>query len=128
MIHPLLHLIASRPELVGDHVGAYAELVGAEVDKTSRMWIVRIACYAVAALLLTASFVFTGFALMLWAVMPLAEMNSPWLLVAVPLVTLLVGAACLWRARAAPERSAFETVKQQLSADLAMLREVSGAT
>ena len=128
MIHPLLHLIATRPELLGEHVGAYAELVGSEVDKTSRLWVLRIACYAVAALLLTASVVFTGVALMLWAVVPMAEMNAPWLLVAVPLVTLLVGAACLWRARAAPEHQAFETVKQQLSADLAMLREVSSTT
>ncbi|MGH8795440.1 MAG: hypothetical protein ACREXI_00155 [Caldimonas sp.] len=127
MIHPLLHLIATRPELLGEHVEAYAELVGSEVDKTSRLWILRIACYAVAALLLTASVVFTGVALMLWAVVPTADMDMPWLLVAVPLVSLLVGAGCLWRARAAPEHRAFETVKQQLGADLAMLREVSSA-
>jgi uncharacterized membrane protein YqjE len=127
MIHPLLHLIATRPELLGEHVGAYAELVGSEVDKTSRLWILRIACYAVAALLLTASVVFTGVALMLWAMVPAADMNMPWLLVAVPLVSLLVGAACLWRARTAPEHRAFESVKQQLSADLAMLREASSA-
>ena len=128
MIHPLLHLIATKPQLLGDHVEAYAQLVGSEVDKTSRMWITRIVCYAIALLLLTAGLVFTGVALMLWAVVPPSGMNAPWLLVAVPLVTLVAGGVCVFRARATPERGAFETVKQQLSADLAMLREVSGAT
>ena len=37
-------------------------------------------------------------------------------------------AAGVWRGGAAPEHGAFETVKQQLSADLGMLREVSSTT
>ena len=128
MIHPLLHLIATKPQLLGDHVEAYAELVGSEVDKASRMWITRVVFYATALLLLTAGLVFSGVALMLWAVVPPSGMSAPWLLVAVPLVTLVAGGVCVLRARTTPERGAFETVKQQLSADLAMLREVSGAT
>lgn len=127
MIHPLLHLIATKPHLIGDHVEAYAELVGAEVSKTSQMWTARIAYYLVALFLLSAGLVFVGMALMLWAVVPPGNMNSPWLLVVVPLAPLVAGAFCFLRARSVPDESAFETVKGQLSADFAMLREVSAA-
>jgi len=128
MIHPLLHLIATKPQLLGDHVEAYAELVGAEVGNTSKMWISRVVFYAVALFLLSAGLIFTGVALMLWAVVPPDNMNSPWLLIIVPLVPLIAGALCIMKARAHPDQTPFATVKQQLSADMAMLREVSAAT
>jgi uncharacterized membrane protein YqjE len=128
MIHPLLTLIAMKPQLLGDHVEAYAELVGAEVGKTSKLWTMR-AVYGIAAAFLLATFVtFTGVAVMLWAVVPTDSMNIPWLLVVVPLVPLVGGIFCIVRAKAHPAQSAFQTVKDQLSADLQMLREVSAAT
>ena len=114
MIHPLLHLIATKPQLLGDHVEAYAELVGAEVGQTSKMWISRVAFYAVALFLLSAGLIFVGVALMLWAV--------------VPLVPLIAGGFCIMKARAKLDQTPFETIKQQLSADMAMLREVSAST
>ena len=64
---------------------------------------------------------------MLWAVVPPDNMNSPWLLVVVPLVPLIAGGYCVMKARGHPDQKPFETVKQQLSADMAMLREVSAA-
>jgi uncharacterized membrane protein YqjE len=128
MIHPLLHLIATKPQLLGDHVEAYAELVGAEVGKTSKLWVTRVVYYAIALFLLSAGLIFTGVALMLWAVVPSDNMNSPWLLIVVPLLPLLAGGFCIFRARAEPDHTAFETVKQQLSADMALLREVGAAT
>ena len=128
MIHPLLQLIATKPQLLGDHVEAYAELVGAEVSKTSKMWISRVVSGLAAALLLTIFLVFTGVALMLWAVVPTDSMNVPWLLVVVPLVPLVAAIVFGLKARAHPEQNAFQTVKEQLSADMAMLREVSAAT
>jgi len=127
MIHPLLHLIATKPQLLGDHVEAYAELVGAEVGKTSKMWISRVVFFAVAAFLLSTGLVFVGVALMLWAVVPPDSMNLPWLLVVVPLVPLIAGAFCIMKARTHPDQTPFETVKQQLSADMAMLREVAAS-
>ena len=128
MIHPLLHLIATKPQLLGDHVEAYAELVGAEVGQTSKMWINRVVFYAVALFLLSAGLIFVGVALMLWAVVPSSDMNSPWLLVVVPLVPLIAGGFCVMKARAKLDQTPFETIKQQLSADMAMLREVSAST
>jgi uncharacterized membrane protein YqjE len=128
MIHPLLHLIATKPQLLGDHVEAYAELVGAEVSKTSKTWISRIVFWAAAAFLATIFLVFTGVAVMFWAVVPTDSMNVPWLLVVVPIVPLVAAVVCVLRAKAHPEQTAFQTVKDQLSADMAMLREVSAAT
>lgn len=127
MIHPLLHLLATKPHLLGDHVEAYAELVGAEVDKTSKLWASRLAYYTVALVLLAAGLVLAGVALMLWAVLPSIGMNAPWLLVVVPLVPLGAGGFYVLRARAEPAHAAFDSVRQQLSADLAMLRDVGAA-
>jgi len=126
-IHPLLHLVASQPHLLGDHVEAYSELIGAEVQKTTKSIISRAIYWGVALFLVVMGLLFTGVALMLWAVVPGDSMNAPWLLVAVPVVTLAIGAFCAFRAKAQTAESAFGTIKQQLNADMAMLREVSAA-
>lgn len=126
-IHPLLRLVATQPHLLGDHVEAYSELIGAEVQKTSKMWISRAVYYGAALFLIIMGLLFTGIALMLWAVVPGDSMNVPWLLVLVPLVPLAAGGFCVLRARSQTMESAFETIKQQLAADKAMLREVSAA-
>jgi hypothetical protein len=127
MIHPLLHLLATQPHLLGEHVEAYAELLGAEVDKTSKVWASRLGYYTVALLLLSAGLILAGVALMLWAVLPSGDMNAPWVLFVVPLVPLGAGGFCVLRARAEPAHAAFDTVRQQLSADLAMLRDAGAA-
>src|SRR5262249_14834866 len=118
MIHPLLTLIATKPQLLGDHVEAYAELVGTEVGKTSKLLMMRIVYGVAAAFLLSTFITFTGVAIMFWAVVPTDSMNVPWLLVLVPLVPLVGGVFCLVRAKASTGRNAFETVKEQLSADM----------
>ncbi len=125
MLHPVLHLIATKPQLLGEHMEAYAELVGIEVGKTTKLWKSRAQLYAVALFLLIVGILFAGMALMFWALMPLAGMNLPWLLPAVPLVPLVAGSFCVLKARGKPTYPGFGTLKAQLSADLAMLREVS---
>ena len=127
MIHPLLQLIAREPDLLGEHAGAYAELLATEIEKTSRSWQAWLALYAIALFLLAVGIVFTGVALMLWALAPLATMNLPWLLVLVPLAPLLAGSVCLSRARARPKYAGLAVVKEQLGADLAMLRTVTAS-
>ena len=51
MIHPLLRLAATEPHLLGDHVEAYAALVGEEVAKVSTSWATRLGLYAAALVL-----------------------------------------------------------------------------
>jgi hypothetical protein len=125
MLHPVLQLIATKPQLLVEHVGAYAELVGVEVGKTTTLWKSRARLYAAALFLLIVGILFAGVALMLWALIPSTGMNLPWLLPAVPLVPLVAGGFCALRARRKPTYPAFGILKTQLDADLAMLREVS---
>ncbi|HWK83174.1 MAG TPA: phage holin family protein [Caldimonas sp.] len=125
MIHPLLRLVATQPQLLGDHVEAYAELVGDELRKTSSAWATRLALYAAALCLLCVGLVLTGVALMLWASLPAGSFPTPWVLVAVPAVTLVAAGVCAILAKQHPVESAFDKVKQQLDADMAILREVS---
>jgi len=38
MIHPLLRLIATQPQLLADHAEAYAGLVSDDIGKTAAVW------------------------------------------------------------------------------------------
>ena len=89
MIHPLLRLAATEPHLLGDHVEAYAALVGEEVNKVSTSLILRIALYGAA--------------------------------------LFMVAVGCIVFARSRPSEKPFDTIKKQLNADMAMLREVSAS-
>ena len=125
MIHPLLRLIATEPQILGDHVEAYAELVGDEVKKTSSAWSLRIALYLAALALGCVALVLAGVAVMLWATLPPSGFQVPWLLVAVPAAGFVAAIVCVLLARRNPVENAFDNVKKRLSADMAMLREVS---
>lgn len=125
MIHPLLRLIATEPRLLGDHVEAYADLIGEEVSSVSTSWALRIAMYVAALCLLGVGLVLSGVATMLWAALPPAGFQAPWLLIVVPAVPLVAMAVCLFMARSKPLEKAFEKVKRQMHADMAMLREVT---
>lgn len=124
-MHPLLRLLASEPQILGDHVSAYAEMVGDEVRKTGSAVGRRVALYGVAAVLFLVGLIFVGTALMLWAAIPAGDIHAPWLLVVVPLVPLIAGAVCFFSARKNPVESAFDKVKAQVNADMAMLREIA---
>ena len=127
MIHPLLRLAATEPHLIGDHVEAYAALVGEEVHKVSTSWAMRIALYAGAAILALLGLGLVGVALLFCAAVPSSDYPAPWAMVAVPLAPFLIAVACVVYARSRPTEKAFDTVKKQLNADMAMLREVSAS-
>ena len=124
MIHPLLRLVATQPQLLADHAEAYAGLVGEEIGKTASAWKLRAALAAVAVVLLCVALVLVGVAVMFWAVTPDSKILAPWALLAAPGVPALIGAICLFIVSRAPEPG-FVHLKQQLAADLAMIREVS---
>ena len=128
MIHPLLRLIATEPQILGDHVEAYAELVGDEVRKTGSAWGLRIGLYLAALCLVAVGLVLTGVAVMLWAALPPAGYpGALGAIVAVPAGAFRDRRRGLRPAGAPAARveSAFDNVKKQLNADMAMLREVS---
>jgi hypothetical protein len=125
MIHPLFLLIATRPQLLADHAEAYAELVATEVGHVSAAWRRRTLLYAVALGCLAVAAVLAGVALMLWAVIPVATMQVPGALIVAPLLPLVVTVGCLLAVRSQGDASGFDNIRQQMKADLVMLREAS---
>ena len=122
MIHPLLALLATRPQLLTDHAEAYAELATAELTllttnwRQQALWTAGLMCSAVVAVALA------GVSLMLWAVSPEANIRAPWALWLAPLLPLLLALICGVAARPSNER-AFNLLRQQAHTDLQMLRE-----
>jgi len=127
MIHPLLRLAATQPHLLGDHVEAYASMIGEEVSRASTAWAVRIGLLLAALALAVVGLVLTGVSLLLVAALPASDYQAPWALIVVPLVPFVIAAVCAMVAKSKPPAGAFEKIKGQLDADMAMLREVSAA-
>lgn len=127
MIHPLLRLAATEPHLLGDHVEAYAALVGEEVNKVSASMITRVALYGAALCMVAVGLVLIGVALLFCAAIPSSDYPAPWAMFVVPLAPLIIAAACVFFARSKPTEKPFDTLKKQLNADMAMLREVSAS-
>ena len=127
MIHPLFKLIATQPQLLADHVEAYAELVAGEVGAAAGRFkqglvlqVVAIGCAGIGVVL-------AGVALMLWSTIPQAGMPAAWALWVVPCVPLLAAGLCLLAARGKPAQAALSKVGEQVRADLAMFREAGTA-
>jgi len=124
MIHPLLRLVATQPQLLADHAEAYAGLVSDEIGRSAASFKHRVLLNAVALCLVGVAAVLTGVALMLWAVIPPANMQAPWALIAAPAVPALIAVACAIVGQRKPDDT-FAELKQQVAADLVMLRQVS---
>ena len=130
MVHALLHLIATRPQLLVDHAQAYAELANADFGAAMRAWQRKLRLVALALCGGAVAAVLAGVALMLWAVVPAAQIEAPWALVAAPMLPALVALValrCLLAIRAGSAQPAFGNfgnLKEQVQADLLMLREV----
>ncbi len=127
MLHPLLQLIATQPQLLAEHAEAYAEMVAAQIGTVSAVWKRRAMLNAVALCCLSVAAGLAGVALMLWAVIPPADIQAPWALLAGPLLPAAAAAACLVAARAGDTVGSFDALRQQLRADILMLREASAA-
>ncbi len=126
-MHALFHLIATRPQMLAEHAEAYAALVSAEMPRISAAY-KRSAWLAALSLgSLCVGMVLAGVAVMLWAITPTAVGRAPWALVAVPALPLLVGLVCALATRRGREQEAFATLRQQVRADIELLRESAPA-
>ncbi|HEY0819724.1 MAG TPA: phage holin family protein [Rhizobacter sp.] len=126
-MHPLLHLVIREPNLLADHAGAYAELLGEEIGSASAQWKRKALLSAVALSCAGVGAVLVGVALMLWAVIPPENMNAPWALIVAPLVPLGAAVACWVSAQSQTGPRAFEQMRRQLREDAAMLKEVTAS-
>lgn len=127
MMHPLLHLILTQPQLLAEHVEAYAELLGTDMGQASSLWKKRAVLHAIALCCLGVATVLAGVALMLWAVIPTTAMQAPWALIAAPLVPFVMALSCLKAASLLDSSRVFDNLRQQLKADMMMLREASAS-
>jgi uncharacterized membrane protein YqjE len=125
MIHPLFRLIVSDPQLLADHVEAYSDLMADELGAAAKRWKMRAVMNLVFGVSAFVSVIFLGMALMLWAVVPVDNMHSPWALVLVPAIPLVVALWSFMAARAPSEEPGFSAIREQLAADAAMLRSVT---
>jgi hypothetical protein len=122
-MHPLLTLLASRPNLLAEHAQGYVDLLKAELPRAAAAYKRTLLLNVLAVLGLQAALLLAGQGLMLWASMPAAPTPAAWLLIAAPLLPLAAAIVCVYAARGGVERNSLAVVQEQLSADLAMLRD-----
>ena len=121
-MHPLCLTIIRRPDLVVDHLGAYAALLQQEASNASQTLIKRIFIWLIAVLSLVICAVLSGTALMLGVL----QNQFHWILVAVPgavALCALVAFACTKQSTLADH---FSNIKSQLLSDASALRSAAG--
>ncbi len=121
-MHPLLTLLATRPQLLADHAQAYAGLFHEEFGQSFATWRRWAMLQAAALCCLSVAAVLGGVAAMLWAVTPPLLVQAAWILWAMPLLPLLVAILCVWAASRQSPPDAIGNLGRQLGADMAMLR------
>jgi hypothetical protein len=126
MFHPLIKLLAAKPHLLAHHAAGYANLAALQAGEAVAVLRQRavLAAAAGAALLLGTGL--AGVALLLLAVVPVADMPAPWLLAAAPALPLLAAAALLWQLRQRPWAWSMAPLRAQWEADARLLDEVAG--
>ncbi len=127
MFHPLIKLLATKPHLLAQHAGAYAELASLQAGAAAESLKLRAGLALAAAGLLTLSVTLAGVATLLLAVVPVASMPAPWLLAAAPLLPLVVAGGFYAMLRRQPWQGVMAPLREQLEADLQLLNEASQA-
>lgn len=118
MLHPLCLTIMQRPDLVVDHVSAYAALIQQEAVSAGSELLARIVAWALAVLAGSVFLGLAGTALMLG----LLQNQFHWVLVAVPSVPLLLAVFAIAQARKPVNGERFPAVKAQFDSDVHALR------
>lgn len=126
-MHFLLDLWLTRPQLLVDHAQAYGALVEEELGQVvaaCRWWATL---HAIASCCLTTAAVLSGVALMVSVVLKANQWQTPWLMWMVPLLPLALAIACLVVARRRKPLQSLARVREQINADVAMLRAANAS-
>ena len=129
MIHPLFTRLVTQPGLFAEHLGAYAELAGAEAQHWGRRSLKRGLLAALAVVAGTLALGLAGVSALLAAALPLQAMPAPWALWAVPLLPAVLALPCAIAARCVgkAEAEAFALLRRQMQADAELLQEAGHA-
>jgi hypothetical protein len=121
----LLQLLITQPDLLVEHASAYAELAVVDARAASDAVKTRTLCTAALLCCVSVASILAGGSLLIWATVPESAIRLPWVLLVVPLVPLAGAFVCLTLLRPTVQTPAFAKVRQQMAADIKMLREVN---
>jgi len=121
MLHPLFSTAVHRPDLVVDHVTAYAALLQAEARSAGTAWMSRLLAWLLVAMGTLLSLVLAGVALMLGLLLD----QFHWVLLAVPGACVGLTLLAYSRANRAVLTATFTDLKAQFASDVRTLRSVS---
>lgn len=121
-MHPLCLTIIRRPDLIIDHLGAYAALLSQEASQASQSLVNRTLIWVVAVMSGVIGVVLSGTALMLGLLLN----QFHWILVAVPGVMILCALVAMAWTKQAVFAGHFSNIKSQFSSDAQALRAASG--
>jgi len=125
MTHPLVYMLAQQPQMLAVHAQAYADLLRLDAglalqQAQKRAWLcIAAICMATVATMLT------GVAAMLWKTLPAAPMAWPEIMVVTPSITWVLAWLLWWAARHVSVAPSLTEFKRQISADVALFRELS---
>lgn len=118
MLHPLFSTIVHRPDLVFDHLSAYAALARQEASSAGAEFVVRIVAWVMALVAAMIFLLFTGMAIMLGFI----NDRFHWALVAVPGTALAVSIIAVFMAKKPLRSEHFPELKAQVESDAQALR------
>lgn len=121
-MHPLCLTIIRRPDLIIDHLSAYAALLSQEASQASQSLVNRALIWAIAVMSGAIGVVLSGTALMLGVL----QNQFHWILVAVPGVLILCAFGAMAWTKQALFADHFSNIKSQFSSDADALRMASG--
>jgi type IV secretory pathway VirB2 component (pilin) len=121
-MHPLCLTIIRRPDLVVDHLSAYAALFQQEASQASQTLVNRILVWLIAVLSVVICVVLSGTALMLGVL----QNQFHWVLVVVPGAMALCALCAFAWTRQTVLADHFANVKSQLLSDASALRTAAG--
>jgi uncharacterized membrane protein YqjE len=121
-MHPLFLTLIRRPDLVVDHISAYADLLTQEASEASHSLVNRVLLWLIAVISLAIAVVLVGTALMLGVL----QNKFHWILVAVPGVMILCALVGLTWAKRPFTADHLSNIKSQFFSDAQALRVAAG--
>lgn len=125
MRQPLLRLAADQPPRLVEHLLAYGELAGDELEQAASRWQRHLAWQLAALALAAIALALAGVAALLWAALPPGAISAPQALWQVPLLPALAALLCLLADRRRPDGPRFTRLREQLAADAQSLRDAA---
>ena len=122
MLHPIYATVISRPDLVVDHLSAYAALASEEAASSGNDLKVRAIGLVVAGVFALLFLIFSGIAVMLGVL----QGQFHWVLAAVPGAMLAIALIALVSSRRPPPGQRFAELRRQMASDVDLLRAAGG--